>query len=206
VSGYRLAADESGCRREWLQTQDGREWLQTPHGQAWLSTPSASFWVQTEEFLHTVEAISKFIIFPESSLLPAFQTIQRIKNLPDFLMFPVFLASGPKNSPSSAHNPDVEIIHIINAFVCFADEAHERSRSTSDAIMYACQHWAMHLSRAPWDNTLDQIFRFFWDRHLLSWLERYWCLRSLRSCLVVLSDGQKYAKVCIFLIVFATCC
>ncbi|KAG0698125.1 hypothetical protein DFH29DRAFT_878207 [Suillus ampliporus] len=84
----------------------------------------------------------------------------------------------------------------MNTFTTFANEAQEQSRSTSDALKYACQNWAVHLLRAPnpWDDTLNHIFQTFWSRHLLSWLERQWYLKGLRSCLVVLSEGLKLVK------------
>ncbi|KAG0708370.1 hypothetical protein DFH29DRAFT_870913 [Suillus ampliporus] len=79
----------------------------------------------------------------------------------------------------------------------FANEAQEKSQSTSDALKYACQNWVVHLSRAPnpWDDKLHHIFQAFWNRHLLSWLERQWYLKGLRSCLVVLSEGLELAKL-----------
>ncbi|OAX34156.1 hypothetical protein K503DRAFT_869108 [Rhizopogon vinicolor AM-OR11-026] len=186
--------------REWLQTQSGREWLQTPHGQAWRLTPAASIWVQMEEFSSTVEAVSKFMIIPEAALLAAFQVIQQFTSLPDFLMLPAFLAftiqSFTSASPQACLPVDIEIIHSIKAFASFANEARERSWSTSDALSYACQNWAIHLSQAPnsWDDMLNYIFKVFWDHHLPSWLERQWCLKGLQSCVVVLSEGQKLAK------------
>jgi hypothetical protein len=84
------------------------------------------------------------------------------------------------------------------AFRMFADEAQERSRSASEALRNACQNFTMHLSQAPkpWDDTLQHTFKSFWTDHLVSWLERQWCLKGLRSCLVILSEGQKLAKVC----------
>ena len=42
-------------------------------------------------------------------------------------------------------------------------------------------------------------FKSFWNHHLLSWLETQWCLKGLRSCLVILSAVQKLAKVCTLL-------
>jgi hypothetical protein len=190
---------------DWLQTQSGRDWLQTPDGQAWQSTPAASFWAPMEEFSNTVEAINEFTTTPESSFFPAFRTIEQFKSLPDFLMLPAFLALSTRNpSPATAlqriFRRDMEIVRAVEAFVGFANGAQKRSRSASDALAYACQNWAMHLSRAlnPWDDTLDHIFEVFWDHHLLPWLERQWCLRGLRSCLVVLSQGWKLAKVHIF--------
>jgi hypothetical protein len=187
--------------REWLQTAHGQAWLQTPHGQAWQSTPAALF----EEFSSTVEAISDFTTAPESSFLPAFRAIERFKSLPDFLMFPVFLALNNRSptsvTPLQCDFPrDMEIVRDIMTFVCFANGARERSRSTSDTLAYACQNWAMHLSRAPnpWNDTLDHIFGVFCNHHLLPWLERQWCLSGLQSCFVVLSEGRKLAKVHMF--------
>jgi hypothetical protein len=86
----------------------------------------------------------------------------------------------------------------MTAFMIFATAARERSQSSSDALKYACQNWAVHLSRAqtPWNDTLEHIFKLFWNRYLLAWLERQWCLKGLRSCLAVLSEGQNIAKVC----------
>jgi hypothetical protein len=188
--------------RDWLQTQSGREWLQTPDGRAWQSTPAAFFWVMIEEFSSTMEAISEYEIFPEFFILPAFQVVQQFKSLPDFLMLPTFLAlTYPDHSTSRSSNlspPNREIIHAMNAFMTFASEAHKQSRLASDALHYACHHWAVHLSRAPnpWDDMLDHTFQAFWNRHLLSWLQTEWCLKGLRSCLVILSKAQELAKVC----------
>jgi hypothetical protein len=144
------------------------------------------------------------MIIPESSLLPAFQVIQQFKSLPDFLVLPALLSSTTPQSPTSTlvDGLDRDIIHAMKVFVSYTNGAQERSQSASDAITYACLNWAMHLSRAPnpWNNILNlkHIFKVFWVDHLLSWLERHWCLRGLRSCLIVLSEGQELAKVCIF--------
>jgi hypothetical protein len=187
--------------RAWLQTQSGRDWLQTPYGEAWQSTPAASVWVTMEEFSSTLETISMLGFCPESSSLPAFQAIEQFKSLPDLLMFSVFVAFRHRDHsipalPESHFSPDREIIHAMNAFVTFAKEALERSQSASDALKYACQNWAIHLSRSPnpWDETLNHVFKIFWNRHLLSWLERQWCLKGLQSCLVVLYAVQTLAK------------
>ncbi|KAG2141182.1 uncharacterized protein EDB93DRAFT_641773 [Suillus bovinus] len=183
---------ESG--REWLQTKGGREWLQTPHGQVWQSTP-------TEDFLGTLEAISEHTAISEFHSLPAFQVIQQFKSLPDVLMFPAFLAFSHQDHPISASPrgpfpPDMEIIHAMTAFVDFAKDALHQSQSASDALKYTCNNWVVHLSqaRAPWDDTLNHLFKVFWTRHLLSWLEMQWCLKGLRSCLFILSEGQELAK------------
>lgn len=135
--------------RDWLQTRGGQCWLQTPHGRAWRSTPSASVWVTMEEFSSTLEAINKYTIVPELSSLPTFQVIQQFKSLPDFLMFPVFLALRHQNHSNSAspHHRYPKIIRAMEAFVHFAKGAQKHSRSTSDALQYACQNWPIHLSR-----------------------------------------------------------
>ena len=119
-------------------------------------------------------------------------------------MFPVFLALFYHDNPVSAFPndlPDMDIIHAMTAFAIFAGEAQKRSRSASDALKYACQNFAVHLSRVPklWDHNLHHIFKSFWNHHLLSWLETQWCLKGLRSCLVILSAVQKLAKVCTLL-------
>jgi hypothetical protein len=152
-----------------------------------------------EDFLNTLETISECAIIPQLHLPPAFQAIQEFKSLPDFLMFPAFLAlrpQGPSTSTSLQDCPDIEVIHAMTAFTTFAMEARERSQSTSDALKYACQNWAVHLSRAQkhWNNALDHLFKLFWNQFLLAWLERQWCLKGLRSCLIILSEGQKIAK------------
>jgi hypothetical protein len=184
--------------QDWLQTAGARDWLQTPHGQAWQSTPAGSIWATMKEFSSTLDAISKYDIVPELALLPTFKVVQLLKSLPDFLMFPMFLALIPQDHFTSAspEAPDREIIHTMNLFIAFAKEAQERSQSSSDALKYASQNWIVHLSRAPnpWDDTLIHIFRVFWKCHLLSWFERQWCLKGLRSCLDILSEGQKFAK------------
>jgi hypothetical protein len=151
-----------------------------------------------EEFSSMSEAISEYVIVRQSALLPTFKVVQQLKSLPDFLMFPMFLALIPQDHFTSASPevPDREIIHAMNLFIAFAKETQERSQSSSDALKYASQNWIVHLSRAPnpWDDTLIHIFRVFWKRHLLSWFERQWCLKGLRSCLDILSEGQKFAK------------
>jgi hypothetical protein len=190
---------QTPCGRDWLQTSYGRDWLQTPHGQAWQSTPAASVWVTMEEFVRTSEAVNEYIVISHSDvpLLSAFQVIQQFKTLPDFLMFPAFLALRHQHHSTSAIPesllPDREIIHAINSFESFAKKALERSRSASDALKYACHNWAVHLSHAldPWDDTLKHIFQAFWNDHIIHWLEMEWCLKGLRSCLDILSQGQK---------------
>jgi len=185
--------------QDWLQNSGGKDWLQTAYGQAWQSTPAGSVWATMEEFSSMLEGISKYIIVPELALLPTFKVVQQLKCLPDFLMFPVFLALVPQNRITSASPevPDREIIRAMKLFIAFANEAQERSQSSSDALKYASRNWVVHLSRAPnpWDDTLNHIFRVFWTCHLLSWLERQWCLKGLRSCLDILSEGQKLVKV-----------
>jgi hypothetical protein len=154
-----------------------------------------------EEFMRTSKAINEYIAISDMPLLPAFQVIRQFKTLPDFLMFPVFLALKRRNHSTSAlpesHSlPDREIIRAVNTFERFANEAQERSQSASDALKYACHNWAVHLSRAPnlWDNTLGHAFQAFWNDHTIPWLEMEWCLKGLRSCLVVLLEGQKIVK------------
>jgi hypothetical protein len=137
------------------------------------------------------------------SSLPTLQVIQQFKNLPDFLMFPVFLALRPKDhftlaSPDSYPMPDIEILHTLKAFISSANESQERTRSASNALVYASQNWSAHLSQVPLDDALSSIFKAFWNNHLLSWLEMQWHLKGLRSCLIILSEGQGLAKVCIF--------
>jgi hypothetical protein len=116
-------------------------------------------------------------------------------------MFPAFLALRHQHHSTSAIPesllPDREIIHAINSFESFAKKALERSRSASDALKYACHNWAVHLSHAldPWDDTLKHIFQAFWNDHIIPWLEMEWCLKGLRSCLDILSQGQKFELV-----------
>jgi hypothetical protein len=192
--------------QDWLQTQGGRNWLQTPHSQAWQSTPAASLWATTEEFSSTLEAIGEYTILPELSLPLAFQVIQQFKTLPDFLMLPALMALNHQHHSVSALStnrlPNREIIHAMNVFATFTHKAQQKSRLSSDALKYACQNWTTHLSCAPHlrDDALSRKFHAFWNRYLLSWLERQWCLKGLRSCLDILSESQKLAKVCIFLI------
>jgi hypothetical protein len=185
--------------QDWLQTVGARDWLQTPHGQAWQSTPAGSIWATMKEFSSTLDAISKYDIVPELALLPTFKVVQQLKSLPDFLMFPMFLALIPQDHflSASPEVPDREIIHAMNLFIAFANEAQERNQSSSDALTYASQNWVVHLSRAPnpWGDTLNHIFQVFWRCHLLTWFERQWCLKGLQSCLDILSEGQKLANV-----------
>jgi hypothetical protein len=152
-----------------------------------------------EEFSSTLEAISNYVIVPELALLPTFKVVQQFKSLPDFLMFPMFLALMARDhfTPASPEFPDREVIRAMNFFITFANEAQERSQSSSAALKYAYQNWAIHLSRAPnpRDGTLNHIFQVFWNHHLLSWFEQQWCLKGLRSCLDILSEGQKLAAL-----------
>ncbi|KAG1837141.1 hypothetical protein C8R48DRAFT_743633, partial [Suillus tomentosus] len=154
-----------------------------------------------EDFSSALEAIGECAISPLLPFSPAFQVIQEVKSLPDFLMFPVFLALRPQDHSTSASLqdcPDIEVIHTMTAFTIFANEARGQSQLSSDALKYACQNWVFHLSRAPArgpaDRMLNHEFKLFWDRCLLSWLERQWCLKGLRSCLLMLSEGQKLAQ------------
>jgi hypothetical protein len=111
----------------------------------------------------------------------------------------MFLALIPQDDFTSASPevPDREIIHAMNLSISFANKAQERSQSSFDALEYASQNRVVRLLCAPnpWDDTLNYIFRVFWKSHLLSWLERQWCLKGLRSCLDILSEGQKLANV-----------
>ncbi|KAG2076433.1 hypothetical protein BDR04DRAFT_1148867, partial [Suillus decipiens] len=188
--------------RKWLQTEGGqdwlRDWLLTPRGQAWRLTTT---WVTIEEFWSTLGVLREYIIATDMRSHPAFQVIQQFKNLPDFLMFPAFLAlryqdHSPATSLHGHLSPNIEIIHAMKVFSSFAYEVWEESQSASDILNYACQNWVVHLSRAPdpWDEKLSHIFQSFWDHNLLSWLSRQWCLKDLRSCLAILSEGEKIAK------------
>ncbi|KAG1726190.1 uncharacterized protein EDB91DRAFT_1166610 [Suillus paluster] len=154
-------------------------------------TPAASVWVTMDEFSSTLEAISKHTIIPEVPLRPAFQVIKQFKHLPDFLGFPAFLVFQPQDHSTHAFQkdcrlPDIEVIYAMTAFAFFAKEAREQSQSASDALKYA--------SPSSWDGGLNTLFKLFWDRHLLAWLERQWCLKGLRFCLLVLSEGQELAR------------
>ncbi|KAG0703064.1 hypothetical protein DFH29DRAFT_918685, partial [Suillus ampliporus] len=119
--------------QEWLRSPSGREWLKTPNGQAWQMTPAASVWMMMDELSSTLEAISKDEIIPGLPSQPAFQVIQQFQSLPDFLIFPAFLALQPRDHSTFVYpeGPDMEIIHAMMAFAIFANEAQERSRSAS---------------------------------------------------------------------------
>jgi hypothetical protein len=163
------------------------------------------------EFSSTVEDISKHTIvpLPEVALLPAFQVIQQLKGLPAFVMFPVFLALRHQHHPAKSHLPsnlNIGLLHDMKAFVDFTNTAREESQSTSGALKYACQNWALHLSEAPkpWDDKLGNIFKVFWNHHLLSWLERQWCLKDLHSYLVILSEGQELQRFVYLAMIMAT--
>ena len=161
------------------------------------------------EFLDTVEAINNFPITPQLSSHPTFQIIQQFKSLPEIVMLPTFLALSSHHhiSATSSYCPAIGIIHAMTVFVTSTDEARKRSRSASGALIYACQHWATHLSQAqnPWNKALDHEFNLFWKYYLSSWLELQWHLSGLQSCLTVLSRAQMFVKqVSIYLIIFAT--
>jgi len=83
-----------------------------------------------EDLSSTLEVMNESSISLELLLSPAFQVIQQFKSLPDFLMFPVFLALFHHNNPVPAFPddlPDMDIIHAIKAFTIFAGDAQERS-------------------------------------------------------------------------------
>ncbi|KAG2348211.1 hypothetical protein BDR05DRAFT_506044 [Suillus weaverae] len=125
--------------RDWLQTPRGQDWLQTPNGQAWQCTPAASFWLTMEEFTSISETISDHVVVPELSELPAFQVLQQFKSLPDFLIFPTFLALRRQDRstftlPEGLLLPDREIIHAMKALITFANEEQELIRLSSDAL------------------------------------------------------------------------
>lgn len=184
---------------EWLKSSCGQDWLQTSHGQEWKCTPAPSVWVTLDEFSSMLEAITQFIIVQELSLLPTFQVVQQFKSLPDFLMFPVFLALSHQHHSTASltyRPPNREIVRSMNTFMTFTHKEQHTSQLSSDALKYACQNWATHLLCASdsRDDTLNYIFQAFCDRYLLSWLERQWCSKGLRSCHVILSEGQKLVK------------
>jgi len=102
-----------------------------------------------EDLSSTLEVMNECSISSELLLSPAFQVIQEFKSLLDFLMFPVFLALLHHNNPVPAFPddlPDMDIIHAITAFTILADDAQQRSRSASDALKYASQNFAVHIS------------------------------------------------------------
>jgi hypothetical protein len=102
-------------------------------------------------FLEYVAKISNYIIVPEFALLPASNVIQQLKSLSDFLMFPLFLALIPQDhftGSASSGVPDRKIIRVMQLFIAVANEAHERSRSSSDALKYSFENW-VHLLRTP---------------------------------------------------------
>ncbi|KAG1740227.1 uncharacterized protein EDB91DRAFT_1336628 [Suillus paluster] len=139
-------------------------------------------------------------VFPRHHPSPGIEN-QELKSMITSYLFPMFLSSGYQDHsnsvlPESHFPPHMKIIHAMGVFESFANEAQERSRSTSDALKYACQNWTVHLSRAPitWDESLDRIFKSFWNRYLLSWFERQWYLKGLRSCIIILSEGEKLVK------------
>ncbi|KAG1765657.1 hypothetical protein EDD22DRAFT_968460 [Suillus occidentalis] len=210
--------------RNWLQTRSAKEWLKTQGGQDWLETRVAEN--ARRESLATDSKRESLAADPERARLVANvlwrsmavdscgfclgynrRILEHSGNDQREWILPriVFAASFPSNPAIQelarsldvfGFSPDREIIHAMNAFVNFANEATERSRSSSDALKYACQNWAIHLSGSPnpWDETLNHIFKIFWNRHLLSWLERQWCLKGLQSCFVVLHAVQTLAK------------
>jgi hypothetical protein len=87
-----------------------------------------------EDFSSTLQAISNYIMVPEFALLPTSNVIQQLKSLSDFLMFPLFLALIPQDhftGSASSGVPDREIIRVMQLFIAVANEAHERSRSST---------------------------------------------------------------------------
>ncbi|KAG1774701.1 hypothetical protein EV702DRAFT_974413 [Suillus placidus] len=89
---------------------------------------------------------------------------------------------------------------LLDALSELNKQTWKRNSSASEALKYACQNWVVHLSRAPnlWSESLTHAFKAFWNHSLLSWLERQWCLKDLQSCLAILLEGEKIAKVLVF--------
>ncbi|KAG2148262.1 hypothetical protein BD769DRAFT_558996 [Suillus cothurnatus] len=74
------------------------------------------------------------------------------------------------------------LIRLQRHHSCYECLYHFRKRSSgTKSISFRCSQ-------------LDHVFQPFWNRYLLSWLERQWCLKGLRSCLDILSQVQKLAK------------
>ncbi|KAG2030796.1 hypothetical protein BDR03DRAFT_974127 [Suillus americanus] len=98
-----------------------------------------------------------------------------LKSLPDFLVFPAFLALVPRDrfTSTSPEVPDREIIRAMNLFIAFVNEAQERSQSSSDALKFS------------------EIITSFAGSNGSG----VWTLEGLQSCLDILSEGQKLAKV-----------
>jgi hypothetical protein len=94
-----------------------------------------------------LKIINECTVTEELPSLLAFQATQHFKSLPDFLMFPTFLALLHRNNTVSASlherilpSMGIGLIHVITAFVTFRDQVRKRSRSASEALKYACQN------------------------------------------------------------------
>jgi hypothetical protein len=110
------------------------------------------------------------------SLLSAFQVLQQLKTLPDFLIFPTFLALRHQDCftftlPESLLLPDREIIYAVKALMTSANEEQGTIQSSSDALNSPVKTGA-YISGvlSTCDEVLIHIFQAFWNRHLLFWL------------------------------------
>ncbi|KAG0695011.1 hypothetical protein DFH29DRAFT_1005844 [Suillus ampliporus] len=190
-------------RGEWLQIPNGQWWLQTQGGREWLQTPTGRDGCRPQlgktggrllQRLHGQQWKISQIHWKQSAA---------VQELAGFLDVPGIGIKGPGPGSFQLCITTGSLSTVHGDHPCYDSLCERRktntkkeSRSASDALKYACQNWAVHLSRAPnpWNNSLNHVFKTFWNHHLLSWLKRQWCLKGLRSCLLVLSEMQKFAK------------
>ncbi|KAG2035500.1 hypothetical protein BDR03DRAFT_962416 [Suillus americanus] len=137
TSGAREWLETQG-EKSWLQTLGVREWLQTQEGKDWLQTQAGKYWFQTlggREWLRTTSGREWLGTDGREWLkTPGGKYWLRSpggQDLPDFLMFPAFLALRHQGHPAfiSMYDrplPDMGTIHAMTTLIDFANQALEQ--------------------------------------------------------------------------------
>jgi hypothetical protein len=133
--------------------------------------------------------------------LPVFRFLVNIRSLPVLLAFPIFLAfesprSGQTLSPSTLqYDHRIETLDVVAEIVADVHALKDQHGTGSDALDYACTHWAYHLSLAEWDDNLRYIVTAFMRQKLQQWLLKAWCLQDLETCLRTLCEVLELCSV-----------
>ena len=72
----------------------------------------------------------------------------------------------------------------------------------SPCLLYACKHWALHLSHSMFSNKLLDLLEEFCLNHLLHWIEVCSLLGDLHHALLALNSVQKFLSVCFIIYYF----
>ncbi|KAG1735167.1 hypothetical protein EDD22DRAFT_925115 [Suillus occidentalis] len=139
-------------------------------------------------FCHTWQVLQHLDLSAVDAL-PAFRFLVNIRSLPVLLAFPIFLAfesprSGQTLGPSTLeYDHRVKTLDVVAEIVADVHALKDQRKTDSDALDYACTHWAYHLSLAEWDDDLRSIVTAFMRQRLQQWVLKAWCLQDLETCL-----------------------